>query len=103
MSKMSQAVLRARRCSVERLVGRMIHRITRETTSGEMLAVRRVERNVERGFGVVWWRARRWMVRRGMVGVWMESRFSDEIRLNGIDIGIDVEIYVVVSSILLLW
>lgn len=64
---MSQAMFRARRCSVEILVGRIIHRITRETTRGLMLLVLRVDRNVDSGLGVVLCKARRWSVQSGIV------------------------------------
>jgi hypothetical protein len=67
MRKRSHETLRARRCSVDMAVGRIIHLITRDRTSGEMFADLRVERNVERGFGVEVWRARRWIVHSGIL------------------------------------
>lgn len=74
ISRMSQAVLRARRCSVESFVGRIIQRITREITRGFSVLDCRVERNVERGFGVVVCRARRWRVQSGIVAVGAGAR-----------------------------
>jgi len=64
---MSQAMFRARRCSVDILVGKIIQRITRETTRGLAVLDLRVERNVDKGLGVVLWRARRWSVQSGIV------------------------------------
>jgi hypothetical protein len=46
-------MFRVSRCSVESLDGRIIHRITRDTTSGDTFADLSVERKVKRGFGVV--------------------------------------------------
>lgn len=66
MSKISQAMFRASRCSVESCVGRMIHLITRDTTSGDRFVDFRVERKVRIGLGVVRCRARRWSVQSGM-------------------------------------
>jgi hypothetical protein len=63
----SQWMFCARRFSMEMRVGRMIQRMTREMMMGLRLDDFRVERNVERGFGVVGCRARRWSVQRGMV------------------------------------
>lgn len=48
-------------------MGRMIQRITRETTSGLTFDDARVDRKVERGLGVVLCRARRWRVQSGML------------------------------------
>ena len=48
-------------------VGRMIQRITRETTRGLTELDARDARNVERGLGVVLWRASRWRVQSGIV------------------------------------
>lgn len=59
-------MLRARRCSVESLVGRIIQRITRDTTKGVMFEDLRVERKV--AMLVVGWRERRWRVQSGIVG-----------------------------------
>ena len=53
MSRMSHAMFRASRCSVDILVGSMIHRITRETTRGLTELELSVDRKVERGLGVV--------------------------------------------------
>lgn len=61
-------MLRARRFEVESLVGRIIQRRTREMTSGVRDVECRVERKVVRGFGVVVWRDRRWIVQRGILG-----------------------------------
>jgi hypothetical protein len=45
----------------------MIQRITRDTTSGEMLDDLRAVRKVERRSGVVGWRERRWTVHNGIL------------------------------------
>lgn len=60
-------MFRARRCSVESFDGRIIQRITREMTSGEMLADFKVDRKVKMGLGVVLWRATRWSVQSGIL------------------------------------
>lgn len=67
MRRRSHVMLRARRCSVEILVGRMIQRITRETTRGLMGLDLRADRKVDIGLGVVLWSARRWRVHSGIV------------------------------------
>ncbi len=69
MRSISHAMLRARRCSVEMCVGRMIQRITREITRGLRAVEESVERKVGRGEGVVGWRARRWSVQSGILSV----------------------------------
>ena len=61
-------MFRANRCSVESCVGRMIHRITLDTTSGDRVVDLRVERKVRTGLGVVWCRAMRCSVHSGMMG-----------------------------------
>ena len=52
-------MFRASRCSVDSFEGRIIQRMTRETTSGDVFVDFNVERNVKIGLGVVLWRARR--------------------------------------------
>lgn len=64
---MSQWTFRASRCSVEILEGRIIHLITRDTTSGDALLDFSVERKVSNGFGVVECRASRWRVQSGIL------------------------------------
>lgn len=64
---MSQDMLRARRCSVDNLLGRITQRITRDTTNGDNCADFSVERKDEIRVGVVWQRAMRWRVQRGML------------------------------------
>lgn len=59
-------MFRARRCSVESLVGRMIQRTTRDTTRGETSVALSVERNVKTEFGVVW-SASKCSVQRGIL------------------------------------
>ena len=61
----------ASRASVERVAGRIIQRMTRETTRGLTLEDLRAERKAARGLGVVVWRERRWRVQSGMM------RFGD--------------------------
>lgn len=53
ITKRSQEMLRANRCSVDKDAGRMIHRATRDTTSGESFDDFKVDRKVRSGFGVV--------------------------------------------------
>jgi hypothetical protein len=65
--RMSHLMFLARRCSVEILVGKMIHRITRDTTSGLTELDARADRNVDTGLGVVLWRASKWRVQSGIV------------------------------------
>lgn len=60
-------MLRASRCSVERVEGRMTQRITRERTSGEMLADCSAEMMDCWVFAVEGLRARRKRVQSGMV------------------------------------
>ena len=54
---------------MEILVGRMIQRITRDTTSGVTALEARVVRKVASGLGVVVCRARRWRVQSGIFDV----------------------------------
>jgi hypothetical protein len=64
---MCHRMLRASKCSVEIYVGRMIQRITRDTTSGLRFDDARVDRKVDKGFGVVVWSARRWIEQSGIL------------------------------------
>jgi hypothetical protein len=52
---------------VDICVGRIIQRRTRDMTRGSTLEVRRVERNVSKGLGVVMWRERRVTVHKGIL------------------------------------
>jgi hypothetical protein len=63
--KRSQWMLRPRRVSVDWWLGRIIHRMTRDTTRGEISEDLRVVRKAERG--VVGFRARRWIVQSGIL------------------------------------
>jgi hypothetical protein len=69
MSRRSHWMFRARRCSVESFEGRIIQRMTRDTTSGDAFADFIVDKKVKMGLGVVLWRARRWSVQRGILAV----------------------------------
>lgn len=64
MMRMSQWIFWARSLSVEVVVGRIIHRITRDTTTGFSWAVE----SVERKFGIVVEAVRdsKWRVQRGI-------------------------------------
>lgn len=63
MRRMSQCMFRASSAGTEMEVGRMIHRITFEITSG----LREVEGRMERKFGIEVVRERRCKVQRGIV------------------------------------
>lgn len=67
MRRMSQWMLRARRCSVEIFVGRIIQRTTWDITKGVKFEDLRVERKV--GRAMVGWRDMRWRVQSGIVKI----------------------------------
>jgi hypothetical protein len=76
MSRMSQWMFFARSSGVDREVGRMIQRITRETTRG--LSVDERERRVWRKAGkvlVAGWRDKRWIAQTGIL---MDKACSEE-------------------------
>jgi hypothetical protein len=78
-SSKSQCVLRARRGTVERDLGRIIQRTMRDWIMGLMDDARREER--KDGIVVVGERARRWRVQRGIVG--KEDDVLPERLING--------------------
>jgi len=67
MRRRSQWMFCARSSDVDICVGRIIQRRTRDMTRGSTLEVRRVERNVSKGLGVVMWRERRVTVHKGIL------------------------------------
>lgn len=63
----SQWMFCAKSSDVDICVGRIIQRRTRDMTRGSALDVRRVERKLRRGLGVVVWRERRVTVHKGIL------------------------------------